>query len=267
MERYPHHRLQRLLITGIWILTVAFLTLPVQAKNKRQKPEKAARQSTLTAEMQPTSYPTLTEGEKRCEKELDKETTGNFPEIPLHEVMTYFSELHNIPVQIQEQDLGEAGVSVDEPIDVNLKEIPLKDALDFILEPLNLTYVVDHNMLLITSPQKADQMLKTRVYPVGDLCESGPDDYAALETVIRTARLGKWSPVTIEQNISGYPSPRNKAGSAALNSMGGTISEHPQSQSLVITQTYHAHKAIAELLENLRKARAAQQKSANRKTQ
>ena len=260
MERYPKHWPQRRLPTGIWMLTVTCLTLSVQAEDKQQKPVQTARQSTPTAQAPPTFYPALTRGETRIEEELNKDSEANFPKVPLSETMTYFSALHNIPIQIQKQDLEDAGVSVDELIDVHLEEISLQNELDYILKPLNLTYVVDGDMLLITSRQKADQMFQTRVYPVGDLCNSGPDDYAALETVIRTARLGRWSPVAREQHSSGYPAPRNKAGSSALNWMGGTISEHPQSQSLVITQTYQAHKAIARLLEDLRKARAAQQK-------
>ncbi|QDT25366.1 hypothetical protein [Gimesia panareensis] len=264
MEKQPKHWQQRLLTAGIWTLAVAFFALSVQADDKQQKPEKAARQPIASVVPQPTFYPILTEHEQRVEDELVKETTGNFPEIPLHEVITFFSELHNIPIQIQKKDLEEIGLSPDEPVDVNLKDISLKNALDFILEPLNLTYVVDHNMLLITSRQKAEQIFKTRVYPVGDLCSSSPEDYAVLEAVILNARVGRWSPAVMEQQISGYPAPYNKAGSNSLNLKGGTISGYPQSQSLVITQTYHAQKAIEKLLEDLRTARAAQQKAANK---
>lgn len=236
-----------------------------EKQNANSKPTaNTAAKPTASVVPQPTFYPVLTEREKRIDEELDKETTGNFPEIPLHEVITYFSELHNISIQIQKKDLEEIGLSPDEMIDVNLKEISLKNALDFILEPLNLTYVVDHNMLLITSRQKAEQIFKTRVYPVGDLCSSSPEDYAVLEAVILNARVGRWSPAVMEQLIAHSSPHPNAAVSNSLNLKGGTISGYPQSQSLVISQTYHAHKAIEKLLEDLRTARAAQQKVPNK---
>jgi len=236
-------------------------------------------------------YPALTAREENLEAALQAETEANFPEIPLDEVMTYFSELHNVPVVIQAQDLGAIGLTPAEPIDTRLKNITFENALEQILDPLNLTYVVDRDLILITSQAKAGATFKTRVYPVGDLCQTD-DDYQALIAAIQKANLGIWErtgkssqAINSAQNKKGTPnsekdngffniqgsvivevaSPLPSSTSGEKHNPGsthpnytGTISAVPHSKSLVISQTYHTHKAIVELLTQLRKSRADQ---------
>lgn len=107
--------------------------------------------------------------EQRIFEELQKETEANFPDIPLSEVMTYFSELHNITILINSNDLGEDGLTVDEPVNVSLSGIKLKSALNIILKPIGLTYVIEDEVMKITTTAKAEEIYSTRVYPVADL--------------------------------------------------------------------------------------------------
>lgn len=107
--------------------------------------------------------------EQRIFEELQQETEANFPDIPLSEVMTYFSDLHNITILINENDLGEEGLTVDEPVNVSLTAIKLKSALNIILKPIGLTYLIEDEVMKITTIVKADEILSTRVYPVADL--------------------------------------------------------------------------------------------------
>ncbi len=107
--------------------------------------------------------------EQRIFEELQKETEANFPDIPLSEVMTYFAELHNITILINSNDLGEEGLTVDEPVNVSLSGIKLKSAMNIILKPIGLTYLIEDEVMKITTIVKADEILSTRVYPVADL--------------------------------------------------------------------------------------------------
>ncbi|WP_299469697.1 hypothetical protein [uncultured Gimesia sp.] len=107
--------------------------------------------------------------EQRIFEELQKETEANFPDIPLSEVMTYFAELHNITILINSNDLGEEGLTVDEPVNVALSGIKLKSAMNIILKPIGLTYVIEDEVMKITTIVKADEIYATRVYPVADL--------------------------------------------------------------------------------------------------
>ena len=57
------------------------------------------------------------------------------------------------------------------PVTKNLKGISLRSALKLLLDELQLKYVVHNEVLLITSPAKAesDEYMTTKVYPVADL--------------------------------------------------------------------------------------------------
>ena len=67
--------------------------------------------------------------------------------------------------------MKEAGVDESTPVTKNLKGISLRSALKLLLDELQLKYVVHNEVLLITSPAKAesDEYMTTKVYPVADL--------------------------------------------------------------------------------------------------
>lgn len=257
-------------LVAVSIVAASWITAQVHAEDKpatavdKAKPAAKADQvkpSNVTRKDKHLFYPALTKREEALQSALQSDTEAKFPEIPLDEVVIYFSEVHNIPISIQTKDLEDVGMSIDQPISFDYSMITLKNALLQILDPLNLTYVVDREMILITSKAKAAEMMKTRIYPVGDLCSS-PDDYLSLEHAIRNSKLGNWKVKFVYRASTGYggamaPSPES-------NAKGGTISVVPQSKSLVITQTYHTQNAITELLKDLRKARADQQQTTDK---
>ena len=62
------------------------------------------------------------------------------------------------------------GITSDTPVDLNLPNpIPLRSALNLILEPLHLSYVIQNDVLKITSEQTRDSDVYPRVYNVADL--------------------------------------------------------------------------------------------------
>jgi hypothetical protein len=60
-------------------------------------------------------------------------------------------------------------VAIDEPINRTLSGITLRSAMKIILEPLGLTYIIEDEVMKITTIIAADEKLSSRVYPVGDL--------------------------------------------------------------------------------------------------
>jgi hypothetical protein len=237
-----------------------------------------------TAPTKPIFFPELTKFEKEFQAQLKEHTVAEFYETPLQDVIEYFKDSSGADYVIDRVALGDEGLTIDEPITVNVTHVSLKTALELILEPSGLTYVVDRDVVKITTKSKADDMLKTRVYPVGDLCQT-PMDYLMLESVLKSANLGEWrelmSNVAPSQTASGggfgggsdnkaNPGPAGGGffqvnDQTCLNAMlgasiyqpgdEGTISIMPQSKALVICQTYHTHNAIVELLTQLRQAK------------
>ena len=92
-----------------------------------------------------------------------------FVEAPLTEVLDYLKDRHKIEIQIDTKALEDAGVGADTPVTVDLKGISLRSALRLMLKKLSLTYLIKDEVLLITTPEEADNQLTTKVYPVADL--------------------------------------------------------------------------------------------------
>jgi len=260
--QYKHRRYTAVTMVAC-LLAASWFTMQVHAEDK-QNTNAVQPKKTVNVNHKPKKhlfYPALTEREETLQAALQSDTEANFPDIPLNEVTIYFSHLHNVPISVQTKDLADIGVSADQTIDVSYSKISLKNALLQILDPLELTYIVDREMILITSKTKASEMLKTRVYPVADFMTNSPYSFDTLVAAIRNTSPGEWKPYSLE-----VPTPArvvfNKAAKGRpAQSQGGSISTIPQSNALVISQSYHAHNAIVELLTQLRQVRADQAKS------
>ncbi|MGA7702882.1 MAG: hypothetical protein WCB27_25085, partial [Thermoguttaceae bacterium] len=107
--------------------------------------------------------------EKRIDDALKSPTEVVFVEAPLTEVLDYLKDRHKIEIQIDTRALEDVGIGTDSPVTVDLKGISLRSALRLMLKKLNLTYLVDNEVLLITTPEEAENHLTTKVYPVADL--------------------------------------------------------------------------------------------------
>ena len=69
-------------------------------------------------------------GDPLIMKALDEPTDLDFVETPLKDVIQAISNRHdNIPIQLDNQSITEAGSSADTPITFQLRGIPLKSAL------------------------------------------------------------------------------------------------------------------------------------------
>ena len=96
----------------------------------------------------------------RCREEdcraLKQPTQIEFVETPLRDVIDYLKDLHHIEIQLDSAALKEAGVDENTPITKNLKGISLRSALKLMLDELQLKYVIHNEVLLITTPEKAE---------------------------------------------------------------------------------------------------------------
>ncbi len=108
--------------------------------------------------------------EEKIVQELDKPTTFDFTDESLDGVRETIMERHGFDIVIDKTKLEEESVATD-ATDITLKvnEISLKNALKLLLDSKNLTYVIENEVMKITT--KTDGILKRplRVYNVGDL--------------------------------------------------------------------------------------------------
>ena len=110
------------------------------------------------------------EREIEIEKKLRTPVSLQFTNAPLSKVMDYLAKLAEVNLHLDPQGLAEEGVTTDTPVTIELRnEIMLKSALNLILEPLHLSYVIKDEVLKITSEQMRDGQVYTVTYNVADL--------------------------------------------------------------------------------------------------
>lgn len=110
------------------------------------------------------------EREVEIEQKLRTPVSLRFHERPLAEVMDHLARLTGVNIHLDPRGLGEEGVTSGTPVTIVLdNEISLKSALNLILEPLHLSYIIKDEVLKITSEQLRDNEVFTRTYNVADL--------------------------------------------------------------------------------------------------
>ncbi|HEV3006582.1 MAG TPA: hypothetical protein VGX78_19080 [Pirellulales bacterium] len=185
------------------------------------------------------SEPKLGEKEAAIEAALAQPASWDFRDQPLSDVVDFLNRKHEIQAQLDNKALADAGIGSETKLTRHVHELTLSSALDLLLAELRLTYVVKDEVLLITTKTEAESLLSTRVYPVADLVLPREDDLVVssnaefgslIEMITSTAHPDSW-------DDTGGP---------------GTIRQHNQSLTLVISQSYQVHREISTLFESLR---------------
>jgi general secretion pathway protein D len=111
-----------------------------------------------------------TEAELEIEQKLKTPVLLQFDNAPLSQVMDYLAQMAGVNLHLDPQGLADEGVTTNDPVTINLsQEISLKSALNLVLEPLHLSYMIKDEVLKITSEQYRDGDLYQQVYNVADL--------------------------------------------------------------------------------------------------
>jgi len=212
-------------------------------------------------------YPELTPNEQKIQAALKSPTTVEFPGVPLKQVIDEFQNQHHINFYISALPLKEDGISIEEPVNVSLSGVPLKSALKIILKPLGLAYEIDQEVIKITTQAEVDRHLKTRIYPVGDLCSS-EKEFTAIQNAILIgcqlslkARKQRWSAEGLV--LQGPPS----APAPYQTNINPAMTFVPQCQALIVNETDEIHEKIVELLTQLRQVRQDQAAPVQPKTE
>jgi hypothetical protein len=179
------------------------------------------------------------ESANRIERALRSRAECNFVDKPLAEACQYIEDVYRIPIWIDKQSFQDEGINVDTQVTLVKSGITLDTILRLLLEPLGLAHITEDGVLQITTQTRADERMRLRIYPVGDLVTLGtqPDDYALLIALIKKTTSGKWF---------------------AGDGEGGNLIAFPNARSLAIRQTEIVHREIGGILAAIRKAKQVQ---------
>jgi type II secretory pathway component GspD/PulD (secretin) len=155
-----------------------------------------------------------------------------FADTPLADSIDYLGKQLDINILLDPKGLTDAAVDPAAPVTLALRNpVSVEAALRLILEPFDLTFTVQDEILKITTKEKADEILTTKVYSVGDLLDRGPRR-GITDNLLNTI-TGTIQPDTWEDN-------------------GGPGSVYRLASTLVISQKYDVHKELQNLFAMLR---------------
>lgn len=112
--------------------------------------------------------------EKKILEALESPVQFEFPGNPLSDVLQFISDQHALSIIVDHQALADEGQSDDLEVSLVLSEVRLQSALNLLLKPHNLSYLVEDEVLKITSRPVADETLETRIYDVRPLFAKAP---------------------------------------------------------------------------------------------
>ena len=192
-------------------------TGPIEFPDVRDWNDLTKRRSQLQAEGKLRRSPR----EMEIERQLTTPVSLKFNQRPLGEVLNYLAKMTSINLFIDPQGLAEEGVTSDTPVSIDLsQDISMKSALSLILGPLRLSYIVENDVLKITSEQARHGKLYTMTYNVADLIIPIPN-------FVANGQMGLEGALSTAYNRLGYNSAGgNFAGSAPVtvlaDAQGGT---------------------------------------------
>jgi hypothetical protein len=193
----------------------------------------------VTADKQPAKRPHYRTGEPAIERALSAPVSLAFKDAPLGTVVDFLKEQCDIEIALDTSALADLNIEARTPVAVDLPSLPLRSALTVLLRPLKLVWTIKDDVLLITSSDEEESILTTKAIDVSDLvvCRGAHDelwdDYTTLiDMITSTITPQTWDSVGGPGSIEG----------ATLG----------KAKVLVVLQTYHVHRQITDLLEQIR---------------
>ena len=108
------------------------------------------------------------------------EVPDGFEETPLRDVLTLIARKTGVPAGFDTRGLEDAGIDLETPVTGTIAGQPTLQGIRSLLEPLDLTVVVRHGRLLVTTRERSQSpdFLERFLYPV--LPDGDPEQIAEL---------------------------------------------------------------------------------------
>jgi hypothetical protein len=147
---------------------------------------------------------------ERLHQRLDFEFTAT----PLAAVMKFLSKELKIPIMIDDKSLNDEGITLDEPVTLQLENAKAINVLDLILQPLQLCVEIKNEVMLVTSQRTHASVIRyydlSYILPDNSLCHEvlrliestvDPDNWVSAGGVARISIFGSMLVVsTTESN-------------------------------------------------------------------
>ncbi|QDT57668.1 ECF RNA polymerase sigma factor SigE [Stieleria bergensis] len=171
--------------------------------------------------------------------ELDEEThekleqTGSLllTEFPLVEAVQDMARQWDVAILVDQRALEEEGLSSETPISCTLKDVTLREALNFITRELQLAYTVNDKVLTVTTGTSVESMLASRIYWLEGTGLPSNDPFGIIQVIETSIATDSWE-------VMGGPS--------TISPMG------IKRPAILVSTTYQTHHHIKKLLDVMR---------------
>lgn len=234
---------------GVAVALCGFVCLAANAQVPEGGPPRTVKSVLAEAPNQPNSDVAAVEycecvrkGDGAANKRIEQVLAGqlhstglDYVEQPLSDVITALQDEYNIPILLDKAALEEAGLAIDSPVTISLHNISLRSALKLMLRTLQLTWVIENEVLLITTQGEAKKHVETCAYNVHGLVDDA--DPQSMKALIEA----------IEDCVAPDSWTANGGDNADIMPLRPGI--------LVVSQTPAIHEEVSGLLTKIRKMR------------
>jgi hypothetical protein len=182
---------------------------------------------------------------------LEKTVDLEFDDKPMDEVVAEIGRQLGVRIWLDTVTLADEGVVIDQPVTIHLRGISGRSALALILEQAQLIWVIEDEVVKVTTSAKAGEILETRVYDMTDLVD--PEDATRPGTNRGISLLNVIMTCVFPDSWDSLSGP----GSAMVVPL-------MDATALSVRQTAACHEQITRLLADLRKCRHTPGEAGNR---
>lgn len=203
-------------------------------KARRTKGDDGVRPIVVSADESPAAR-----REVEIRQALNKPVKMRVRDRPLEEVVHDIARQADIPFVLDRATLTDEGVPIDAPVSVPSSENTARSALNLVLNPLQLTWVIRNEVLFITTSAKAGELMEARVYDMTDIAPKFRSDSGSVISDLNSISRAIRSTIQPDSDWGNGPGiivPYRSAGIFAL----------------VFPQTRAVHEEVADFLEQLR---------------
>ena len=171
IERRPLSLWERVRVRAVLQASLALaacILIAAAAIGQEKKPSLVSDSATLSASG------TSISAEQAIRQTLQQKHNFGFAKLSLAGVVENLKEITKLEIQLDLKAISDIGINPETPITYSSQGTTIQTALKLILRPLNLTWIIEDDVLIITSTEVAESHLVTKVYAVHDLVAPKP---------------------------------------------------------------------------------------------
>ena len=164
-------------------------------------------------------------------EKLKSNVSVDFSDTPLETAIEQLAAVSTSDIRLDSAALRIARIREREPVTLSLTDRKLATVMEAMVLDLELTWILRDGVLWMTTPEIADEFLRTAVYDVRDLCRNKDESQALVDAIVAQSEPESW-----------------------YDAGGVGLIDSAKPGTLIVTHQEQVHQQVLELLETYRTA-------------